>query len=237
MNFGWLMNMFPFRRDEVDLELCYLRAQPGGSLLDVGCGSGDWLVQMKARGWQVRGVDFDSRAVHVARERGLIVESGALDEQLYPDGSFDAVVLNHVIEHVPDPRSTLVECERVLKKGGRLALITPNANSLAHRLLHKDWRGLEPPRHLHIFTPGSMTSLLKQAGFYEARIWTVNSRYIWNLSWQLRTRDRVGVPYTPIVELRTRLAAYAFTLIEQVAILAMPRTGECLAVAAIKAAN
>jgi SAM-dependent methyltransferase len=88
-----------------------------------------------------------------------------LEDQHYPDASFDAVTLNHVIEHVPDPIQTLRECARILKKDGRLVILTPNSSSLGHRVFKQDWRGLEPPRHLHLFSMQSMRRTLELAGF------------------------------------------------------------------------
>ena len=150
---GMFLYLFPLRRRAVDEEVRMLNAVAQGRLLDVGCGSGEWLTLMKNHGWRVEGVDFDENAVRVARERGLEVHCGSLEEQRFPNDTFNAVTLNHVIEHVPDPVRTLTECARILKPGGRLILFTPNVSSLSHRIFRQDWRGLEPPRHLHLFSP------------------------------------------------------------------------------------
>lgn len=162
---GWLFYLFPVRRIEADGEVRFLRALPNGCLLDVGCGSGDWLVSMRERGWKVTGVDLDENAAALARRRGLTVNCGALERQNFADDSFDAITLNHVIEHVPDPIGTLRECARILKPGGTLAVFTPNGSSLGHRIYKEFWRGLEPPRHLHIFTLQSMRCVVERAGF------------------------------------------------------------------------
>jgi 2-polyprenyl-3-methyl-5-hydroxy-6-metoxy-1,4-benzoquinol methylase len=165
-----LLYLSPIRRREADGGVRCLPAVPHGRLLDVGCGSGQWLSEMSQRGWTVEGVDFDKSAVKLARQAGLKVESGSLEEQHYPDDCFDAVTLNHVIEHVPDPVRTLAECARILKPAGRLVLFTPNSASLGHRLFKESWRGLEPPRHLHIFSTQSMRRTLSAAGFKEITI-------------------------------------------------------------------
>lgn len=162
---GVLMYLIPLRRREADAGVRFLDSVPGGRLLDVGCGSGEWLELMRKLGWSVEGVDFDGNAVEVATRNGLKVSCGGLEEQKYPDCSFDAVTLNHVIEHVPDPLQTVEECLRVLKPGGRLVMFTPNNSSLSHQIFKGDWRGLEPPRHLHIFSMSSMCGLLAKAGF------------------------------------------------------------------------
>ena len=162
---GWLMYLFPIRRRGLEGDVRFLKAMPGGKVFDVGCGSGDWLAFMRDLGWQVAGMDFDENAVKVARSRGLDVTCGALEQGNLASGSFDAVTLSHVIEHVPDPVGTLAECLRILKPGGTLVLFTPNALSLGHRIFKQDWRGLEPPRHLNIFSTRSMRPLLELAGF------------------------------------------------------------------------
>jgi SAM-dependent methyltransferase len=127
-------------------------------------GSGDWMVTMQELGWKVEGIDFDSAAVQSAVELGLSARCGSLEQQHYPDRSFDAVTLSHVIEHVPNPIETLIECARILKPGGMLIVLTPNAASLSHRIFKSHWRGLEPPRHLHIFTLDSMGRALESSG-------------------------------------------------------------------------
>ena len=162
---GKLLNLSPIHRREADADVRCLPAVPQGRLLDIGCGSGEWLLTMRERGWSVEGCDFDKFAVEAARQRGLKVKCGSLEDQNYPDNSFDAVTLSHVIEHVPDPVRVLGECARILRPGGKLVLLTPNASSLGHRVFGEAWRGLEPPRHLHLFSIKSMHRMLSLAGF------------------------------------------------------------------------
>jgi len=159
------LRLFPLHREAADHEVRFLHARPGGRLLDVGCGSGAWLTAMHARGWSAEGVELDRDAVDVARAAGLDVRHGDLEQQHYPTGSFDAVTLCHVIEHLPGPQSTIAECLRVLSPGGTLVIATPNSASLSHRLYGKDWRGLEPPRHLSMFSMQSLNRVLLNAGF------------------------------------------------------------------------
>jgi len=157
--------LYPPRRESIDLSVFYLKAKLNGRLLELGCGSGASLEFMKELGWQVEGVDFDPAAVEQGVRKGLTVHLGTLAEHKLPENTFDAIVARHFIEHVPDPIDVLRECRRLLKPGGLLVLITPNAHSWGHRLYLGDWRGLEPPRHLHIFTRSSLAATCSQAGF------------------------------------------------------------------------
>jgi SAM-dependent methyltransferase len=154
----------PLRRASFDFSVFFLEAKPLGCLLDLGCGDGSMLSTLKEFGWQAEGVDFDPAARELASRKGLTVHLGTLADQNFPDESFDAITASHFVEHIPDPLATFKECRRILKPGGQLILITPNAASWGHRLYRADWRGLEPPRHLGIFTPASLTTLIRRAG-------------------------------------------------------------------------
>jgi 2-polyprenyl-3-methyl-5-hydroxy-6-metoxy-1,4-benzoquinol methylase len=228
---GRMLYLFPIRREDLEVEARFLRAKPQGRLLDVGCGSGDWLLWIRQLGWQAEGVDFDEAAVRVATERGLTVRQGVLEEQGYAAGSFDAVTLNHVIEHVPDPLATVRECARILKPEGQLILFTPNTASLGHRVFQRHWRGLEPPRHLHVFCPPAMQSILASAGFKQVRIRTVNSGYVWRQSWGLWRGQAPNQLRSGGV---SKAAALMLTLLEQACRVAKPEIGEFLGVQASK---
>ena len=162
---GMLLYLAPKRRAKVDSQAFYLPAKAQGRLLDVGCGGGQELRWMAELGWQVEGVEPDPAAVQVAREKGLTVHQGMLQAQRFQDASFDAVINSHVIEHVHDPLALLRECRRILRPGGRLVVVTPNIRSWGHRLYRRAWRGLEPPRHLQIFSAPSLAALAGEAGF------------------------------------------------------------------------
>jgi SAM-dependent methyltransferase len=146
-------------------DLMFLDEERPSTLLDVGCGHGRFLSQMAARGWKVAGVDFDPDAVKAARSRGLDVGVGGIESMLASGAQFDFVTASHVIEHVPDPALFLAQCKQVLKPNGRLILRTPNANSLGHGKYGPHWRGLEPPRHLCVFTRTSLQAMAQRAGY------------------------------------------------------------------------
>lgn len=142
-------------------------AQPGARLLDVGCGNGSFLDQMRQLGWAVVGIEPDAGAVAVAKTGGLEVHQGLLDGGFAATAPFDAITLGHVVEHLHDPAGTLRHCLDLLRPGGWLWIATPNLQSAGHKRFGPAWRGLEPPRHLVIFTPYSLRGLLERIGFVE----------------------------------------------------------------------
>ncbi len=154
------------RRQRWEKHCGYLRfAGPGARLLDIGCGNGRFLLQMRALGWDVSGVEPDAKSAAAAVAAGLKVRVGPLQTGLLPDAHFDAVTLNHVIEHLHDPIAVLRMALRSLKPGGALSVATPNFEAAGHRLFGPDWFPLDPPRHLVLFTPASLRRVLVRAGF------------------------------------------------------------------------
>jgi 2-polyprenyl-3-methyl-5-hydroxy-6-metoxy-1,4-benzoquinol methylase len=138
---------------------------PGARLLDVGCGNGRFLMTAQTLGWEAWGIDPDREAVAAARAVGLRVEHGGFPKTGMPDQSFDAVTMSHVIEHLHDPVGALREVRRLLKPGGTVWIATPNLDSLGSRFYGRNWRGLEPPRHLVLFTAGSLRLACSRLGF------------------------------------------------------------------------
>jgi SAM-dependent methyltransferase len=121
---------------------------------------------MRTLGWVVEGVEVDPAACrHARKTHGLTVHEGTLESRGYPNDGFDAIVINHVIEHVFDPVGLLKECHRVVKSDGRVVVITPNAGSWARQKFQESWRGLEPPRHIHIFSSKPLKTCAGMGGF------------------------------------------------------------------------
>jgi SAM-dependent methyltransferase len=155
-----------------------------------------FLSRMQELGWAVTGIETDARAARFARERfGVEVVEGSLESAEFPADTFDAVILSHVIEHVFEPVSLLRECGRVLKPGGKLIVLTPNTGSFGHRVFREAWRGLEPPRHLHIFNRLTLDAAVREAGLGVAALTTISRMMqgIWYMS-RLIERASAGRP-------------------------------------------
>lgn len=155
------------RRQRWDKQVGYLRFPGRGArLLDVGCGNGKFVAQMKSVGWEAVGIDPDPISSAQAAAAGLDVRSGSIETLPgIDDNSFDAVSLHHVIEHLHRPLDTLRRCWQVLKPGGTIVIATPNFSSFGRSAFRADWFPLSPPMHLVMFTPDSLRGALKAAGF------------------------------------------------------------------------
>ena len=163
------------RRKEMDT--MYLSGVHPGKLLEVGCGDGSRLARIRELGWEVVGQDVDGKAMERARANyGLTVFLGDLQNLSFEQDLFDAVIMNHVIEHVPDPVALLTECCRILKPGGILISITPNSESFGHSYFKRYWMGLDPPRHLFLFSRNNLDLVVRKAGFANVRIRTSAAR-------------------------------------------------------------
>lgn len=136
-----------------------------GRVLDIGCGRGLLLHQLRKRGWEVTGTELSDASASYARDVLQIdVKTGSLGELDLPDESYDTVILWHVLEHIPDPAALLAEVARILRPGGTLLVAVPNFGSLEARWARDHWFHLDVPRHLNHFTTTSLRRLLAGAG-------------------------------------------------------------------------
>ncbi|WOJ93174.1 class I SAM-dependent methyltransferase [Congregibacter variabilis] len=163
----WVVLLFHSMKTSIDANYRHLTPQTDavGRLLDYGCANGEFLTIAKSMGWSAEGVDFDPVAVSLARARGLDVALIEAGEMLEGTGLYDVITLSHVLEHVHDPVHLISDLFRLLKPGGVLWLETPNISSFGHRAFGRFWRGLEPPRHLTLFSSNTLKRVLLRAGF------------------------------------------------------------------------
>jgi len=142
-----------------------LNAGRKGRVLDVGCGPGLLLREFQKRGWEAHGIEMSEKAAAHARfNLGLSVEVGDLASAHFPDDHFDAVVLWHVLEHLPNPQLALAEVQRILKPDGVFLAGVPNFGSWEARLARGKWFHLDVPRHLNHFTVPTLKRMLASAG-------------------------------------------------------------------------
>ena len=180
-----VLSRIPFVRECAAREVLFLGGELGGRILDVGCGNGAFLRRMLDLGWEGIGVETDEEAAETARrEHGVEVVIGTLDSAGLPKESFDVITMDHVIEHVCDPVAHLRTCRDLLRAGGQLVMTTPNLVGLGHKLLRRNWRGIEAPRHFRIFSPRSLRLCAEKALFRTLVLRSSNTmaRWLWYAS-------------------------------------------------------
>ena len=157
-----------------------LRAAPTTRVLDVGCGSGDFLRLLAARGYgDLTAVDpflpFESRAEGPCSfwkgELGDLLGSQLQGER------FGAVTLHHVIEHAPDTQRFLADAAAALAPGGRLLVRTPLVDSWAARRYGARWFQHDAPRHLVLLTRDGLGRAAAAAGLRLTESWRDEGRW------------------------------------------------------------
>lgn len=149
-------------------------------LLDVGCSRGQFVRAAVELGFSAEGVEPAPQIAAAARASGLTIHQGLLEEQRFADGSFDALTLFEVIEHLKDPRALLQECRRVLKSGGILLVSTGNTTSWTAAAMKARWDYFHIAKdagHVSFFNPGSLRRLASNCGFAVERIATSRVKF------------------------------------------------------------
>jgi 2-polyprenyl-3-methyl-5-hydroxy-6-metoxy-1,4-benzoquinol methylase len=158
--------LLPRYRELADMHVRHLRFPgAGATVLDVGCGEGEFLAELQSLGWSAEGIDPSEAAVAIAQSRGVRASAGTFADASLEAESFDAITFRLVFEHIADPVEALAKCRGALRPRGTLWIATPSLDSEAHRAYGRDWIHLEPPRHAVLYTTRSLTRLLAAAGF------------------------------------------------------------------------
>lgn len=150
------------------------------SLLDVGCSSGAFLQIANSLGVHAEGVEPTEKPVVYARELGLKVHLGLLEEINFPDNSFDAITLYEVIEHLDAPAKLFEECRRILRPGGVLVIGTGNTDSWTRKVKGAAWDFFDihlHGGHINFFSHKSIATLASYTGFKVAKIKTSGVKF------------------------------------------------------------
>jgi 2-polyprenyl-3-methyl-5-hydroxy-6-metoxy-1,4-benzoquinol methylase len=150
---------------EFYLDLLERAGAKGGAMLDIGAATGFFLDIARRRGWKPYGVEASGYAAGIARSKGLDVTTGVLEECSFDADSFDVITAWDVIEHLNSPRNTTQKMNHLLKRGGLLAINTPDAGSALAGFLGTKWHLVAPPEHLNLFHRKSLRRLLEENGF------------------------------------------------------------------------
>jgi 2-polyprenyl-3-methyl-5-hydroxy-6-metoxy-1,4-benzoquinol methylase len=148
------------------LNLFQIYHPPPGRLLEVGAAAGLFMKSAEHAGWTVTGLEpLPAPAAYARNRLGLDVLERTVEDAPFDEASFDAVACFETIEHVLDPLGMLRAIHRLMRPRGLLVLTTPNWEALSRHALGAQWAVLSPAEHLYYFSEGTLTPLLKRAGF------------------------------------------------------------------------
>lgn len=152
----------------------------GERMLDVGCGAGVSLLEAVELGAEAYGIEADPNVERIARELGLRIHQGNLEDEPFPGARFDLIVLNQVIEHIPEPDQALRKLLSRLTPDGRMVLVFPNRRSIWCRLTGARWINWHVPYHLHHFDAASFRRMAERCGYRMIRTRTITPN-IWTI--------------------------------------------------------
>jgi 2-polyprenyl-3-methyl-5-hydroxy-6-metoxy-1,4-benzoquinol methylase len=130
-----------------------------GSLLDIGAGTGDFLLAAKKNGWQTSGIEPSDKAKKTAISKGVFFQNSLSDIET---ASFDVITMWHVLEHVPDIEFQIKELKRILKPNGTILIAVPNYNSYDAKHYGNFWAAYDVPRHLWHFSKTAIKKLFEK---------------------------------------------------------------------------
>lgn len=146
-------------RDKISL---VQRFKPNkGKLLDIGAGTGDFLVVAQQHGWDITGIEPSEKAKNIAKGKGVRLVDSLQD---VPSHSMDVVTMWHVLEHVPDVEAQITELKRIVKPDGVLVIAVPNYKSHDAVYYGAYWAAYDVPRHLWHFSKTSIKKLFGKQG-------------------------------------------------------------------------
>jgi 2-polyprenyl-3-methyl-5-hydroxy-6-metoxy-1,4-benzoquinol methylase len=154
-----------------------------GSMLEIGCASGQFMHVMAQRGWRVAGIESSPSAARAAQAHGYHVHVGPVEDAPAPADPLDLVVGWMVMEHLHEPVRVLDRLWQWTRPGGWLAISVPNCAALEFRVFGDAWFALQLPTHLFHYTPATLTQLLERSGWRVRRI--MHQRIITNLPYSL----------------------------------------------------
>jgi 2-polyprenyl-3-methyl-5-hydroxy-6-metoxy-1,4-benzoquinol methylase len=164
-----------------------------GTLLDIGAATGYFMDIARGRGWTVEGVEISDYAAEKGREKGLLLHTGTLGNAPLTAREYDAVSMLDLIEHVRDPVAEIQKAAKLLARGGRLIINTPDTGSMLARMLGRNWHQYVPPEHIMMFNAKNLKALLEKNGLRVEKVTRIGKKF--TLQYVFETLERhIRVP-------------------------------------------
>jgi 2-polyprenyl-3-methyl-5-hydroxy-6-metoxy-1,4-benzoquinol methylase len=161
-----------FRRRALTLFSRVERIIPPGRVLDIGCAIGTELIVAQERGWDCTGIELSESSVKIARDQGLKIIQAEVESCGLPNGSFDLITINHVLEHISDLQSFFHEVSGILHLNGFLFISVPNVRAWQFYLRRQGYSWTFHADHFIHFSTNTLALLLGKYGFKVIDLYT-----------------------------------------------------------------
>jgi len=231
-----LLSKITIVKDYIGRRISWVEFKKNGKLLDIGCGTGGFIEEMKKLGWNVTGIEIDKKAANIAKLRvgSEFIINRQLKESNLLEASYDVITLLHVFEHLSQPIDTLKICLKLLKPDGKIVINTPNINSLGHILFKKNWMPLEVPRHFFLYSPKGLRECIESVNLEVQEMWTSTyiSNFVWNTSIIIKRRGNLTNGRLPEpLSLSHKATSLLFKIIETILNIFVPVGEEVILIA------
>jgi 2-polyprenyl-3-methyl-5-hydroxy-6-metoxy-1,4-benzoquinol methylase len=190
-----IKSIFPDRFHELFNNYYKLKLK-GETVLDFGCGSDKFLNKAKSEGWNTIGMDFTEQPIEQIKKSGhkAILFNSPQAWHLIEDNSIDLVRMNHVLEHLYEPKEILQKIFQKMKKGGILHIAVPNPGGWSAALFKNKWRGFESPRHTMLYNPETLKEMLLKLKFSNVEILqeTITKDFSRSYGFYLREKSKIA---------------------------------------------
>jgi len=154
--------LYKMTKDRINILKQY---KTNGKLLEIGCGTGSFLIEAKQQGFDVTGLDASSNYIESINNLGLNVKYGRIEDVNFEYKKFDVIAMSHLLEHIENPTSFLENVKKYLTPNGILFIVVPNADSLTNRILGYKHPVYQQADHLYFFSKKTLTNYLESSGF------------------------------------------------------------------------
>ncbi len=204
------------------------RYKKDGFALDIGCGNGSYLSFLKHHGWQVMGLDLSKQAAATAKQNlDIDVYVGGLEDFSCPANSFDYIHMSHVLEHVTSPVDTLKKVRELLKPNGIVYVEVPNYESLSRKISGQYWFAWETPRHLHMFSPRTLSRIFRECDLTITKVETaVIGLFAWDNTYKYEELVGKKLATRPSITRRDRVRLFLLSKAVKLIHIFKPKSGD-----------
>lgn len=176
------------------------------SILDVGCGDGQFLDHFNDNKFGKYGLELNQAAIKTCQKKGIFVYRGKLTDLNFKNKKFDVITMWHSFEHMADPVATLYKARKILSARGILVIQTPSVDSFGFKFGRENWFHLDSPRHLFIYSKKAIGELCKKTGLEIIEVKNEFYDYPLDLFWSTRSSlvKIVFYPLYPLIKLLSK---------------------------------